>query len=87
MYIFLGIDRIDFVNRDTGEAIQGYNVHLAEPAQHGIGYCAFKNFLRDEQFIEVFGTDLNAWKGYSMKQCFPSFGRRGNLVGVRFEKK
>ena len=87
MYYFLGIDRIDFVNRDTSEAIQGYNVHLAETAQHGISFCAFKNFLRDEQFKEIFGNDLNTWKDYCLKQCFPSFGRRGRLEGIRFDKK
>lgn len=87
MYYFLGIDRIDFVNRDTGDAIQGYNVHLAESSRHGIGYTAFKNFLRDDQFKEIFGIDLNVWKDYCLKQCFPSFGRRGRLEGIRFDKK
>lgn len=87
MYYFLGIDRLDFVNKDTGEAIQGYKVHLAESAQHGIGYTGFSCFLRDDAFRDLFGSDLNAWKDYVLKQCFPVFGRRSRLEGLRFEKK
>lgn len=88
LYKFLGITRLDFTVRDTGEVVKGYKVHFLEPAEHGIGYQPFSCFLNDERFLELFGQDLNSWKDPAsrMASCELNFGRRKNLTGIKLVK-
>lgn len=88
MYRFLGISRIEFTNRDTGEMIRGYKVHFAESVQRGVGYEPFSCFLSDDRFLELFGQDLNSWKepASKMASCELTFGRRKNLTGIKIIK-
>ena len=81
---FLGINRINFTAQ-TGEVVQGYKVHLAIPAENGVGYVSCTFFMRDPQFYELFGKDLNSYADKAFQDCIvSSYGKR--LMGISFKK-
>lgn len=78
-YRFLGCRRLDFTNRETGQLVQGYQLHFTEPSDgHGVGVVPFKVFLNDDRF-DALGLSLDLLRG---KEYYPVdivFGRNGRV--------
>lgn len=83
MYYFLGVQRIDFTNRETGERIQGWNVHFTEPADNrGSGVIPFRKFFTDDAFAALGGLDF--FKDRQFSEVSIQFGRNGRVMDFRF---
>lgn len=87
MYIFLGCRYLNFTNRQTGELLQGYQLFFYRESENGIGYEPIKVFLSPERFNTLFGSDMNYFKPFLLKQCYPQFGYKGRFEGMRFDDK
>lgn len=83
MFKFLGVQRIDFTDRSTGEVIKGWNVYFTEPADNrGSGVIPFKKFFNDESFEALGG--LAAFSGKAFSDVAIQFGRSGRVVSFDF---
>ncbi len=87
MYTFLGVIRVDFVNDQTGEQIQGWNLWLAEPAElPSSGLRPVKKWLSDDRAASIFkdvGGTVAAGK-YAGCEVDVSLGLRGQIMGIKF---
>lgn len=83
MFKFLGVQRIDFTNRETGEKIKGYSFWFAEPADsRGVGYVPFKKFFSDEVVLSMGG--VSAFSGKSFTDVNIVFGHNGRVISFDF---
>lgn len=83
MYHFLGVQRIDFTNRESGERIQGWNFWFSEPADNrGTGVIPFKKFYNDDAMQSLGGVDQ--FKGREFQEVAIEFGRTGRVMDFEF---
>lgn len=87
MVKFLGVRRVDFTNKDTGERILGYNFWFTEPAGSGsIGELPFKHFLNDTKAAEIFKSDVSNLVPYLGKPCTIVYNRFRGIDKIEFGK-
>lgn len=83
MYYFLGIQRIDFTNRETGEKIKGWNIWFSEPSDgRGVGVVPFKKFYNDNAMTSLGGVDQ--FNGREFQEVSIEFGRTGRVMDFDF---
>ncbi len=85
MITFLGISRIEFQDRKTGNMIKGYKIHFAEPVIRGVGQQTFSEFMSDDMFFELFGPDMNKYKDKCGSQPEVIFSRNGHIQSIKFK--
>ncbi len=90
MYTFLGLIRVDFVNDQTGEQVQGWQLWFAEPAElPSSGLRPVKKWLTDARVDAIFasvGGVVGAGK-YAGCEVDVKLGLRGQIMGIEFPKK
>lgn len=92
MYTFLGVQRVEFPDKDTGEIIEGWNLWLAEPSElPSIGFRPTKKWLTNEKANMIFSPlgGIAACQKYAGKLVDVDVGLRGQVMGLHFpdEKK
>lgn len=88
MYEFLGLVRISFTNKETGEVINGWQLWVGEPAESpSVGMRPVKKWISDENFGHLFGPLGGApgVKDFVGHPILVNLGLRGQIMSVDFE--
>ena len=87
MYVFLGLIRVDFVNENTGEQVQGWQLWLAEPAElPSSGLRPVKKWFTDQRYEAIFsqfGGAVGVGK-YAGREVDVKLGLRGQITDITF---
>lgn len=87
-YCLVGCVRLDFIAKDTGNQVKGYNLWVGKTFEDGVGYFPWKVFLTDKQFEPVFSA-YGGMKGISdhlFKECSITWNEYGKPTKIVFGK-
>ena len=87
MYEFLGLVRVNFTAKDTGEVIQGWQLWVGEPAESpSVGVHPVKKWISDEKFGQLFGPLGGApgVKDFVGQDINLVLGLRGQIMSIDF---
>lgn len=90
MYTFLGIIRVSFNDKETGELIEGWNLWLAEPSEApSVGFRPIKKWLTNERAEAIFAPygGISACQKYAGKLVEVTVGLRGQVMALHFDEK
>lgn len=81
--ILLGVSYLDFNNPDTGELIQGYQLHFAINQRNTNGFAVQKKFisLKHDLVQHVESIFRNKQQQFPVKAVF-TYGPKDSIVGI-----
>ncbi|MCI8652287.1 MAG: hypothetical protein HFF11_01145 [Angelakisella sp.] len=90
MFTFIGLSRVEFPNKDTGELITGWRFWVAEPAEApSVGMIPVPKWFKEEEY-EQYIVPLGGAAGiakYAGKEVQLIVSLKGKIKGISFPQK
>ncbi len=90
MFTFLGMSRVEFPNKETGELVTGWRLWIAEPAESpSVGIIPVPKWLKDEEY-QALVVPLGGAAGlakYAGREVQLILSLKGKVKGISFPQK